>query len=381
MLRPGHLTVFLVAALALALAGCGESSAPAAPAAKARVDPLRLDPEAARAAGVRVAALAPEPIAEEIRVTANIQPNQDRLAHVEPRSAGRIVAVAAKLGDRVATGQTLAELDSIDLGLARSAYVEAGTELELARAAYERAERLFAAEVIAEKDLLRARADVRKAEAAQRAAADRLQMLGGNPGAQRDGRSSVFRLVAPIAGTVIQRDAVLGELAATDKTLFTIADLSVVWIEADVFERDLARVKPGAVASVTVAAYSGESFVGKVAHVADQLDRETRTARARVEVANADGRLKPEMFATVAIRTGSNVEALMVPEEAVVLVAGQSAVFVERDGRFVPQPVELGARAGGRAVVRSGLAAGDRVAVGGAYELKARLLKSQLATE
>jgi cobalt-zinc-cadmium efflux system membrane fusion protein len=379
MLRPGHLTVFLVAALALA--GCGERSAPAAPAAKARVDPLRLDPEAARAAGVRVAALAPEPIAEEIRVTANIQPNQDRLAHVEPRSAGRIVAVAAKLGDRVAAGQTLAELDSIELGLARSAYVEAGTELELARAAYERAERLFAAEVIAEKDLLRARADVRKAEAAQRAAADRLQMLGGNPGAQRDGRSSVFRLVAPIAGTVIQRDAVLGELAATDKTLFTIADLSVVWIEADVFERDLARVMPGVAASVTVAAYPGESFAGKVTHVADQLSRETRTARARVEVANADGRLKPEMFATVAIRTGSNVEALMVPEEAVVLVAGQSAVFVERDGRFVPQPVELGARAGGRAVVRSGLAAGDRVAVGGAYELKARLLKSQLATE
>jgi cobalt-zinc-cadmium efflux system membrane fusion protein len=138
---------------------------------------------------------------------------------------------------------------------------------------------------------------------------------------------------------------------------------------------------PGAAASVTVAAYPGESFAGKVTHVADQLSRETRTARARVEVANADGRLKPEMFATVAIRTGSNVEALMVPEEAVVLVAGQSAVFVERDGRFVPQPVELGARAGGRAVVRSGLAAGDRVAVGGAYELKARLLKSQLATE
>jgi len=180
---------------------------------------------------------------------------------------------------------------------------------------------------------------------------------------------------------VIEKHAILGELAQPDKLIFTVADLSTLWIEANLFEKDLGRVKVGAEAVVTVAAYPDETFAGKLTYIAAVVDKETRTVSARVEVANADGRLKPEMFATAAIRTsgtGGKGKGLLLPEEAVVLMHGQPTVFIEEHGGFEPRAVELGEKLRGRVVVKAGLAAGDKVVTAGTYALKARIMKSQL---
>lgn len=308
-------------------------------------------------------------------VTATIQANQDRLAHVAPRVPGRIVKVNASLGDRVKPGQALATLDSIELGEARSSYLQAASEAAVVQAGFDRAKRLQTENIIPEKDYLRARAEHEKARAALRAAADKLRMMGVSP---EKLSGSVFPLTAPFSGTVIEKKAVLGELAQPDASLFTVADLSILWIESNLFEKDLGKVKVGAQAAVTVSAYPGEVFKGRLTYISSTMDKETRTVKARVEVPNSDGRLKPEMFATAAIGTGGSVKALLVPEGAVLLLQGQPTVFVAESGGFEPRAVEVGERVQGYAVLKSGVVAGENVVVSGAYALKARLLKSQI---
>ncbi len=373
------------------LAGCGDQSpapkegvAPSEQAGKPDTEKqpekgeehgLRLSEEEAQRAGIKVQKLEPQERAEQIVVTATIQANQDKLAHVAPRVPGRIVKVRANLGDKVKRGQPLAVLDSIELGEARSAYLQAASEASVAQAGFERAERLQADNIIPEKEFLRARAEHEKAHASLRAAADKLRMMGVAP---EKLAGSTFPLTAPFAGTVIEKKAVLGELAPVDQSLFTVADLSTLWIEANLFEKDLAKVKAGAQASVTVSAYPGVVYKGRLTYISSVMDKETRTVKARVEVPNPDGRLKPEMFATAAIHTGSSMKALLLPEDAVLLVQGQPTVFVAEQGGFEPRAVEVGDRGQGMAVIKSGIEPGEAVVVSGAYALKARLLKSQI---
>lgn len=346
-------------------------------------DQLKLTTETIEAAGIKTEEIAEAEIVDQLVVTATIRPNQDRITHVSPRVSGRIVTVQAKLGDPVKAGQTLAVLDSLEVGEAHSAYLQARTQHTVAKADFERAEKLHGDQIIAQKDHLRAHAEYEKAKASVAAASDKLRMLGVNAAPATDGRAvSTFPLSTPFAGTVIEKHAILGELAQPDKSIFTVADLSRLWIEANLFEKDLGRVRTGADAVVTVDAYPGETFEGKLTYIAAVVDKESRTVQARVEVANPGGRLKPEMFATAAIRTsgtkGGAAKALLLPQEAVVLMRGQPTVFVVEDGGFDPRPVELGDKLRGKVVIKRGIKSGEKVVTAGSYALKARLLKSQI---
>ncbi len=341
---------------------------------------LRLTAEETRRAGIEVEALASRPVGGSITLTATIHANQDRIARVAPRVEGRVLRVAGNLGDVVKQGQVLAVLDSLAIGEAQSALLQAQSAHRVAQADDARAEALSADEIIPKRELLRARAELEKASTELRAAGDRLRLLGGS---QAHGRTDAsFPLLAPIAGTVIEKKATVGQLGTPGDALFTLADLSALWIEADLTEDALAQVKVGATATVTVKAYPGERFAGRVTYIASILDKESRTVPARIEVANQDGRLKPEMFASATIATGGAArEELSVPDAAVLLLQGQPTVFVqERDG-FDARAIEPGDKVAGRTIVRSGVAAGEKVVTAGAYALKARLLKSQISGE
>lgn len=366
-----------------AAAKAGEKQGEHGEAGHGDADQLKLTAEAIEAAGIKTEEIAEAEIVDQLIVTATIRPNQDRITHVSPRVSGRIVKVQAKLGDPVKAGQTLAVLDSLEVGEAHSAYLQTKTQLAVAKADFERAEKLHGDQIIAQKDHLRAHAEFEKAKASFAAASDKLRMLGVNAAPADDGRAvSTFPLSTPFAGTVIEKHAILGELAQPDKSIFTVADLSRLWIEANLFEKDLGRVKTGADAVVTVDAYPGEAFQGKLTYIAAVVDKESRTVQARVEVANPGGRLKPEMFATAAIRTtgtkGGAGKALLLPQEAVVLMQGQPTAFVAEDGGFEPRPVELGDKLRGKVVIKSGIKSGEKVVTAGTYALKARLLKSQI---
>jgi cobalt-zinc-cadmium efflux system membrane fusion protein len=377
----------LALAGAMTLAACGAKDEHAAEGDKhgehaegghTEEEELTLSSEEAERAGVKVEELKPQVLGETVSVTATIHADADKLARVAPRIEGRITSAPARLGDRVKAGQTLATLDSVDVGEAHAAFVQAQSELRIAESDFKRAEQLAADEIIARKDLVRAQSDRDKAAATLRAAGDRLRLLGGNAGAS-GGRASGFAVLAPFAGTVIEKKATLGDLATPSESIFSIADLSRVWIDADLPEAALAKVRVGANATVHVPAYPGETFAGRVDHIGAMLDKETRTVAARIAVANADGRLKPEMFANATIEVaGDKREVLSLPDAAVVLMQGQPTVFVYEQGAYEMRVVEPGDRAGGRTVVKAGIKPGEQIVTAGAYALKARKLKSQL---
>ena len=385
-----RLALTLIAtALTLALAACdrGDKAVAAAPAQAASEHQeeggLKLSADNAQRAGIKLETLAAQSLADTVTVTATIRPNQDRVARVAPRVEGRIVKVSANLGDDVRPGQVLAVLDSFAIGEAHSTLQRAQAAYRVAQSDFKRAESLTADEIIPQREFLRAKAGFETAAADLHAAEDKLRLLGGTASAVRGAHeSSTFALLAPLAGTVVQKKATVGELGSPSEPLFSVADLSTMWIEANLTEDKLASVKKGAVATVTVTAYPNERFTGRVTYVASMLDKDSRTIPARIEVPNKDGRLKPEMFASATIETGAaRPAALSVPNGAIVLMQGQPTVFVaEKDG-YEARPIEPGEKLAGRTVIGSGLKAGDRVVVEGAYALKARLLKSQIGDE
>ena len=396
--RPVRLSALvLVLAAALLTAGCSKGGAKDEHAAEgdkhaehagekkeaghaAGEQELTLTSEEAERAGIKVEEIKAQAqaLGETVVVTATIHPDQERLARVAPRIEGRVTSVPAKLGDRVTAGQPLALLDSVAVGEAHAAWVQAQTELRIAEADFKRAESLSAEEIIPRKDFLRAQADRDKAAAALRAGADRLRLLGGSPGASGNSVSA-FAVTAPFAGTVIEKKATLGELASPSEAMFTVADLSRVWIQAALPEGTLAKVRVGALAKITVPAYPGQEFRGRVGLIGAMLDKDTRTVAARIEVANADGRLKPEMFATATIEVaGDKREVIALPDAAIVLLEGKPTIFVFEQGAYAAREVEPGERIAGRTLLKSGVKAGDQVVVEGTYALKARKLKSQL---
>ncbi|MEO8006344.1 MAG: efflux RND transporter periplasmic adaptor subunit [Betaproteobacteria bacterium] len=375
-------------AFAIALSACGKrDESQAKPVAEvhnsthdehAGEQRLTLSTAERATAGIRTAELTSQSFVDQVVLTATIRANQDRIAHVAPRVSARITEVKARLGDTVKKGQTLALLDSIELGEAHSAYQQAQSQFSLATSDFERAQKLKAEDIIPEKDYLRARSEYEKAKASLRAADDKLRLLDVAHRDAEKGTGSVFPLRSPFAGTVIEKDAVLGELARPDKSIFTIADLSTLWIEADLFEKDLHRVRTGAAATVTVSAYPDETFKGRLTYISSTVDKETRALVARVEVPNPGGRLKPEMFATASIDTASTNQALTLPQDAVLLINGQAMAFVQEGDGFEARALDLGDKFGGRVVVRGGIKEGEQVVIAGAYALKARMLKSQI---
>ena len=342
---------------------------------------LKLSAEEAQRAGIKVETLASLAFADSITVTATIRPNQDRIARVAPRVEGRIISVSAKLGDTVRAGQALAVLDSLAIGEAQSALQQAQSHQRVAQSDFKRADSLNADEIIPQREFLKARSELEKASSELRAAQDKLRLLGGS--AQAGGAAvSTFALSAPLAGPIVQKTAIGGELGTPATPLFTVADLSRVWIEANLTEDALSKVHVGADATVKVTAYPGEQFKGRVTYVASLLDKDSRTVPARIEVDNKDGRLKPEMFATATIDTnGAKREALSVPDGAILLLQGQPTIFVAKGEEFESRAIEPGEKVSGRTVIKSGVAAGEKVVTTGAYALKARLLKSQIGDE
>jgi cobalt-zinc-cadmium efflux system membrane fusion protein len=388
--RPRLSALALALAFAVGLSACGKGDQVAAAektasAAGEKKDEhaegeseLTLTSEEAERAGIKVEAMKAQAVGETVVVTATIYPDRDRLTRVAPRIEGRITSAPAKLGDRVRAGQALAKLDSVEVGETHAALMQAQAELRIAEADFKRAESLNAEEIIPRKDFLRAQADRDKATAALRAASDRLRLLGGSAGASGNNVAG-FAVTAPIAGTIIEKKVTLGELASPSEPMFTIADLSRVWIQANLPEAALAKVRMGANAKVTVPAYPGETFSGRVSHIGAMLDKETRTVAARIEVANADGRLKPEMFATATIEAaGDKRDVITLPDAAIVLLEGKPTIFVFEQGAYAAREVEPGERIAGRTVLKSGVKPGDQVVTEGTYALKARKLKSQL---
>lgn len=328
-------------------------------------------------------------VAGLLTTTAIIKPNEYRLVHVSPRIPGKAIKVEAQLGDLVKPGQTLAELDSIELGGRKADYLRAKANLDVDRRNYARESLLYRREISSEKEYLDAKGAFERSEAGFQSAREALKLVGlsdreiSSLAWSRLGGSplSYFPLTASLPGTVIERHITVGELIRPDQTVFTLADLSSVWVLIDVYEKDLGKVAVGDSAQISIDAYPSQTFEGKVGYISNIVNSETRTAPARVVIPNPEGRLRPGMFATVrlSLRAAATAGALIVPAAAVQRINNRPAVFVEqRLGVFAPRFVALGNATDREAEIMSGLSAGERVATTGSFYLKSALLKEEI---
>jgi cobalt-zinc-cadmium efflux system membrane fusion protein len=317
---------------------------------------------------------------DEVTAPGKIEPNPTRVSRVLLPVPGRISKVLVTVGDSVATGQPLLMFESPEADGAMSAYLQAEAALAQSKAALAKAKAdldrtrdLYEHDAVAKKDVLtaenalaQAQAAVDQATASREQASGKLKLLGLSNG--KFGQQVAVR--APIAGKVLEITVGPGEYRSdTNAPLMVIADLSTVWVSADVPENSIRLIKVGDSVDITLDAYPGEVFQGRITRIVDTLDPKTRTLKVLVGLNNSSGRFRPEMFARIR-RLGPVRNVPVVPISAVLHEYGSAIVFLERSpGEFERREVSIGKRAGEIVSVLSGLQPGDRVVVDGAVLL------------
>ena len=356
-------------ALALAcsaLAGCAKPTAAATPPAQSmHLDDgsIAVDKMSPLRQRLQIAAVQEQEIATQTQAPGSIEAMPEKLVKITPPLAGRITRLQRSLGDSVKAGDPLFTLDSAELSAAYADDSKAKSILLQARQELERQKTLFEAEIAARKEYEAAQAAYDQAGSDARASADKLAQYGADArGTRRARRDYVLR--SPIAGTVIAMEGAQGGYwNDINAPVMTVADLSTVWLSANVAERDLAQVAVGQAASISVDAWPGKAFEGKVAYVGAVLDPETRTVKVRVAIDNRAGAFKPGMFAHAGF-AGASRRALLVPAAAVLQSGPSTRVMVERSPLvFTPRTVEVGASHDGQVEIVSGLKAGERIVV------------------
>ena len=392
------LAVLTAAFLGLPLAGCKDAAKPGAKASvtspAALTEMATGEPDAAPAdlllvsvppdfgAEIRVAPVSASSLSDTLRVAGKVDFDEKRITRIGATVTGRVIEIHADLGQQVKVGEALAVINSTELGQAQLAYLKTRAQAELQVRSVERARQLFAADVIGKAELQRRESELAIATAEQRGAADQLRVLGmssvaigrlGNNGAIH----SVTSVVSTMAGTVVERQVAQGQVVQPADALYSVADLSQVWVTAKVPEQQAALVKTGQNVDIEVPAL-GTRLTGRLIYVADTVNPETRTVTVRSQVGNASRQLKPAMLATMLIQAAP-VERLVVPAQAVVREGDGDHVFVEvGSNQFRLTPVRLGPDADGRRPVLAGLAPAQRILVAGAFHLNNERKRKEL---
>jgi cobalt-zinc-cadmium efflux system membrane fusion protein len=317
-----------------------------------------------------------------------IEINMDRSAKISPRVTGKAVRITASQGDRVKAGQALAYLDSVELDQTWADYIKARGKVELTRKNLQREETLFEKKISPEKDVLKAKQELGEAEADLNLAKERFRMLGVNisqfGSSKGNGNHPLIPVTTPVSGVVLEKAITQGEMVSSEKALFTVADLSTLWVVIDIYEKDASRLRLGTGVKVSVTAFPEKTFRGKISYIADVVDESTRTEKARVTVDNSSGLLKPGMFASVLIEatSGGTERIIAVPEEAVVVDGTNTYVFIQTaQEKFKRRDIEAGRTLGNRLEVTSGLKEGETVVAKGAFILKSELKKGEIVDE
>ncbi len=333
-------------------------------------DTLHFDANAPQLTFITIKAVeaVPEPLVEPLN--ARIAYDDNRTARVFSPIAGRVVKILAETGKRVKAGDGLLLLDAPDYAQAVADSSKADADLVRKSEAYQRAKLIYEAKGLARKDLESAQADALQAEAEASRARSRLHNLNARPG------ESGYVLRAPQAGIVSERQVSAGSEVRPDASnpLFVITDPDHVWVQVDLPEQVIGKVKVGQMVMVQVDAYADESFTGKVAAIAGALDPLTRRMQVRCELGNPQGKLKPEMFARVSPIADVHASLPRIPNAAIFTQGLYSYVFVEKSvGVLQRRQVQLGLQGHSDSYVKSGLKDGERVVTTGALLLNAEL--------
>ncbi len=341
-------------------------------------EPIILADKELEAVEIGTAVASYRPISSHFEATGKVLASPFRKAIVSYPFPARIAEIHVLPGDWVTTGQEIVTLQSEAVGEAKSEYFKALADAELAKNNLEREERLFERGAGAGKNLQAAEAEWKVAEASLEAAEKKLHVLGFTEeqvqtAAETHEIKPLITLFAPISGKVVDNTMVLGAMVDQSTEILTILDPRVLCVDANIYERDISKVQVGQEVEVTVPAYPGVVFKGKIQYVGDILDEETRTVTVRTQVQNEGSNLKAGMFASLRILLGRQERALTVPQEAVLDDGDLKLVFLKREGRFFPREVTVGTKMDGFIEILNGLSEGDEVVTTGSFQLKSKL--------
>ena len=387
--------------------GCGRSESDAVEAVAEPPSPTSgnevvLDPSAQRDAGIEVREVEVRSLAEVLHATGRITINENRTWKIGAVTDGRIVKVFANVGDGVEEGQILARMYSHDIHESHAEHQRAVAEVDrlqsslaYARAVRDRTQRLYDLKAAPLQQVEQAETELRNAETAVahgqvelertrshlvdflKVPIEVLEQPGGN-----GSEAALVPVVAPAAGTLLQRNVTPGTVVQPSGELFVVTDLSTLWMIAAVNEEDLSKLRVGMLVQVYVQAYPDQPFPGRITKLGEELDPTTRTIMARVSLPNRSGLLKPEMYATAELELGGSRPAIFVPQTALQEIKGTAAVFVRvADDRFEARAVETGRAVGGSLEITGGLESGDVVVSEGSFILKSQLLRGALDEE
>lgn len=340
--------------------------------------------ESAAKAGIAIGYSAEDRMQQGIECLAELTFNQNKLAEITPIVGGVVRSVDVDLGSRVGKGTLLARMTSAAMSDAQSAYLKGLAEKELREKTLERERQLHAQRISSDKEVQEADAAHKSAMAAVQQARRYLLVLGLTEQQLQDlathqSAPGDVEIRAPFAGEIVERAAVQGALAEAGRPLFTLADTAALWAMVNIPESQLPRAQVGQRVQLTVESLPGQTFVGRLTWLPAQVDERTRMARARVEVANKDGRLKAQMFARALIVTCDSEGAVVVPQSALQNVAGTTLVFVKsEEDLFEARPVQLGAKRNGHVEIVAGLRLDEPVVIAGSFALKSQFLISRL---
>lgn len=379
--KPRRMAYWLVAGAAVAaiaalllLRGGGKEEAPArVPDVALEGSHIRFGEAFAKRHRIESVKVVEKELSPMLTVTGTVQYDPRKFSAIGARSNGRIRRVYKIMGDRVKPGEVLADIESSDLGRAQANAEALRAKEIVALSNLKREEQLAAARVTAAREAEMAKAEHEALRAERRAAEKAVAAFG----ATVSGEVGILKLRSPIAGRVIMVEASQGQTIEPDDTLFEIADLSTVWVELVIFEKDLQRVHAGDTVEIVSSAGKGEPLKGKLAHLSDLVDPDSRSAIGRVEVDNSKGRLRPGQSTTARIHAQSSGEhTLTVPKSSITFVDGKPTAFLlVSPGLVEPHPIELGPDDGEYVAIRKGLRAGDSVISDGLFALKAELFR------
>ena len=340
---------------------------------------VTLTDEAMKRAGIEIATVEAGSATDVLRLPAVVEPNAYARVSVTPLVTGRVTSVSAQLGAQVRQGQTLATVFSPELADAQTQYISARAELDAHERELARTEKLVQIGAASRQELERIHAEHTGQQTRVESARSRLDLLGMSREAVESlasGKSvdASTEVPAPISGVVTERLVNMGLNVDPATKLFTVVDLSTVWIVANLYEKDFARVRVGDPATVVTPAYPDRQIQGRVSYIDPQVSPESRTTKVRVEVSNPHYDLRLGMLAEAQIQASNSTSVAFIPRIAVQNVADRSFVYVAKPGapgQFMEREVLVGQPSGERIQVVSGVVAGDKVVTEGSFFMRA----------
>jgi membrane fusion protein, heavy metal efflux system len=372
--------------------GCGkkERVEQAAPPQEAAPATLTLTKKAMDQIGLKTEAVSAKPFSRTIVMPARVIANQDNEALVGSLVPGRVCKVMVKVGDYVRAGQPLMLVEGLEIGSIKAGFLSAKANLAYQKANLERQKKLIEENVGAQKNLLESQNEYEKALAEYHAEENRISAIGLRPdevtsGDETQGNdrcSGALAVKSPISGIVVERNVVIGQLIEGSTNALRIVDLATVWVDGQIYEKDIDNIQNVSAANFTASAYPGRSFPGSIINIGRVIDEKTRTLTIRAELRNPEGTLKPQMFGDLSLRTGAGAKALLLPAESLAKIDNADYVFVRKDdSTFEKRAVKTGRAEGEMVEIREGLHEGDLVVTKGAFYLKSEMLKANFGEE